>query len=262
MITTIWQYVFFLFSLSFVTSDCNPKKSYDLAIQNVQIFDSKYKKVLPKKTILIKNGLIAKVIDREQSFRADSVIHGDSRLVTPGFIDTHIHLNNSYSYANNYGPEYLEEAIVPTYKAMLAREFLDYGTTTIIDMGMPDEWVAETITWQKNPQPNFPNIFINGSSIISDEKRRPAWHHLEVATPEEAAKKVQEYEKMGLQYMKLYSRLRMPEMKAIVEAVQKTNITLNAHVDNNVVTISEAMDLGVRNFEHFFTLTPSILAYN
>lgn len=256
---------FLLFLVNIMACSTMPTtelKTYDLAIKNVKIFDSKTKKVTANQTILIKGDEIANVIDATETFKATTTIEGNNRLVSPGFIDTHVHLNNSYSYNNNYGPEILESAIIPTYKKMLAREFLNYGTTTIIDMGQPDEWVEETITWQKNPSPDFPNIFINGSSIISDEKRRPAWHHLEVASPEEATKKVKEYKDLGLKYMKLYSRLRMPEMKAIVQAAQKEGITLNAHVDNNIVTIPQAMDLGVRNFEHFFTLTPSILAYN
>lgn len=235
---------------------------YDLAIKNVKIFDSKNKEIIPNKTILIKGDQIAEIIDATETFQADKIIEGDDKLVTPGFIDTHVHLQGAFKYTREYIPEYLDENLRPTYQNILAQQYLAFGTTTIIDMGQKDKWVDETIQWQKNPAPEFPNLFINGSSMISDERRRPAPHHLEIMDEMAAKNKVREYAKKGLQYMKLYSRLRAPEMEAIIAEGKKHNITFNAHVDNNVVTIPQAMDLGVRNFEHFFTLSPSILAYN
>ena len=62
--------------------------------------------------------------------------------------------------------------------------------------------------------------------------------------------------------MKLYSRLQAKDMKPIVEEAKKYGITLNAHTDYNIVTIPQALDMGVRNFEHFFTTIPSVLSFN
>jgi len=237
-------------------------KTHDVAITNVKIFNSKTKAVIPNQTILIKGDEISEIIDNSETFNVDTIIEGDNRLVTPGFIDTHVHLQGMFKFSRNNIPEYLTEDLESTYQNILAQQYLNFGTTTIIDMGQKDTWVDETIKWQKNPSPSFPNLFINGSSMISNERRRPAPHHLEIMDAAAAAEKVKEYAKKGLKYMKLYSRLRAPEMQAIIAEGKKHGITFNAHVDNNVVTIGEAMDFGVRNFEHFFTLSPSILAYN
>ena len=256
---------FFLLAINLMTCSTVPttqKNTYDLAIKNVRIFNSKTKTVTANRTILIEGEEIAKIIDNSTPFNADTIIEGNNRLVTPGFIDTHVHLQGIFKFSRNNIPEYLTEDLKSTYQNILAQQYLNFGTTTIIDMGQKDTWVDETIKWQQNPAPNFPNLFINGSSMISDERRRPAPHHLEIMDSDAAAKKVQEYAKKGLKYMKLYSRLRAPEMQAIIAEGKKHDITFNAHVDNNVVTIGKAMDFGVRNFEHFFTLSPSILAYN
>ena len=43
-------------------------------------------------------------------------------------------------------------------------------------------------------------------------------------------------------------------MKAIVDEADKAGIIPFGHIDNKIVTIQKAMDLGVKNFEHFFTL--------
>ena len=84
-----------LFIVNFMacsTVSTTPLNQYDLAIKNVKIFDSKNKKVIPNKTILIKKDQIAEIIDATEAFQADKIIEGDDRLVTPGFIDPHVHL--------------------------------------------------------------------------------------------------------------------------------------------------------------------------
>ena len=48
-------------------------------------------------------------------------------------------------------------------------------------------------------------------------------------------------------------------MNAVVDEAGKAGLIPFGHIDNNIVTIQRAMDLGVRNFEHFFTLAISAL---
>jgi len=129
-------------------------------------------------------------------------------------------------------------------------------------MGQPEEWIDVTLNWQKNPSPEFPNLFICGGSIVSDANYRQPQHHIEVMNPEDGRKKVREYAEKGLKHMKLYRKLKKADFEAMVDEAEKLDITINTHTDNNVVTIDEALEMGVQNFEHFFTLTPSILNYD
>ncbi|MGS2739015.1 amidohydrolase family protein [Sinomicrobium sp. M5D2P17] len=179
-------------------------------------------------------------------------------MVVPGFIDTHVHLHQLYDIWNGVAPEFIDNS----YRRRLSETYLHYGITTIVDMGLPEKWIETTLNWQKNPSAEYPNIIINGSSLISDEEREPAQHHVEIPNPEAGRKKVREYVESGITHIKLYSRLRAPEMKAIINEAQKRGIVMNAHVDNNIVTIPQAIDYGVRNFEHFFTVLPSVLVYD
>ena len=158
----------------------------------------------------------------------------------------------------------LEAEVLESYKKLISRQYLANGITTIFDMGQPEPWLATSIKLQNNPSPEFPNLFINGSSTISDPGPNGflPLHHEPVANAEAGREKVRKYAKLGIKHMKLYSRLKEDDMKPIVDEATKYGITLNAHVDNNVVTIPQAMNLGVRNFEHFFTLTPSILTFD
>lgn len=250
-------------SLCFVVSfsSCSQTK-YDLAVKNVDLFDSKNKKVLENKTVLINADTIASIIDGADDFVSEEIIEGGNRLLTPGFIDTHTHLMQNYTSSSDYAPERIEKDNQNLARGLMTQMYLNYGVTTIVDMGQPEEWMDVTLNWQKNPSADYPNLFICGGSIVSDENRRQPQHHIEVMNPEDGRKKVREYAKKGLKHMKLYRKLRKPDFKAMVEEAQKLDVTINTHTDNNVVTIDEALEMGVQNFEHFFTLTPSILNYD
>ncbi len=250
-----------LLILALSVFSCN-QDSYDLAITNVQIFDSKTTEVLASKTVLINADTIAAIIDAKSDFRANKTIDGHNRLLTPGFIDTHVHTIGNYG-ADAASPEdYKEDKGLEMLRDLQAQHYLNYGVTTIIDMGQPEPWIDVTLDWQKNPSPNHPNIFICGGSMVSDEDRRQPAHHIEIMDPEDGRKKVREYAARGLKYMKLYSKLHKPDYEAMADEAKKQGIIINSHVDNNRVTISEGIDYGVSNFEHFFTLTPSILDYD
>jgi len=242
--------------------NCSSQPHYDLAITNVKLFDSKFKTVTNNTTILINADTIAGIINVSGSYRAKKTIEGNNRLMTPGFIDTHIHLIGNYGIDADAPSAYMEDDGLKMIRDMTAHHYLKYGVTTIIDMAQPETWIDTTLDWQKNPEPHYPNLYINGGSIVSDEDRQQPAHHIEVMNPEDARKKVRDYAAKGIKYMKLYRKLRKPDYEAMVDEAKKQGIIINSHVDNNVVTIGEAMDFGVSNFEHFFTLTPSILNYD
>ena len=240
------------------------RTKFDLAVKNVDIFDSENKKVIRNKTILIQGNKIASIIDSSKKFKAKKTIKGKGKLVVPGFIDTHTHILQIYGAREFGGPKEIGEDVVKVYKKLIARQYLNKGITTIVDMAQPEGWIEASLKLQKNPSPEFPNLFIAGSSTISEvgPNRRVPLHHEQVFSAEDGRKKVRKYAKLGIKHMKLYSRLKLEDMTPIVDEAKNYDITLNAHVDNNVVTIPQAMDLGVRNFEHFFTITPSILNFD
>lgn len=252
---------FSLAVLFLIFFSCNQEK-YDLAIANVKLFDSKTTAVLDNKTVLIRADTIAAIIDGDKSFNATNTIEGKQRLLTSGFIDTHVHMVGNYGVDASTPEDYKEDDGLKMLRDLTAYHYLNHGVTTIIDMGQPETWMDVTLNWQKNPKPYYPNLFINGGSIVSDEDRRQPAHHIEVKNPEDGRQKVRDYAAKGVKFMKLYRKLRKPDYEAMADEAKKQGVIINSHVDNNVVTISEAIDYGVLNFEHFFTLTPSILDYD
>lgn len=272
MIKYLLYFLCFL-QIASIDDDQNKLKintTVDLVIKEVNLFDSEHKIIVPNQCILISKDKIVDIIessDLEKSmelnaerFKESKFIEGKERLVVPGFIDTHVHLRQMLDISRGTGPEFIDDS----YRKLLAQNCLNHGTTTIIDMGQPEEWMEVCLNWQKNPSPLYPSNYLVGGAIISDFKwnKNPAQHHTVVSGAKEAAKKIKKYAKYGVKYLKLYWKLSPDDMALIIGEAKKHQFILNAHVDQNIVEIPEAMEMGVSNFEHFFTVTPSILNYD
>lgn len=252
------KYISLLLALTFLCS-CSDLTTYDLAIYDVKVFDSETKRVYENRTILINSDTITAIVDAGEQIKASKIINGNKRLVSPGFIDSHMHLTD---IIGNYerAPEFLHKDSIQVYGSKLAKEYLAFGITTIKDAGHPEKWMEHTLDWQKNPKPYYPNIFISGAAIISDQEREPYIGHVEVQNPDAAAEKVQEYYDLGLKHIKLYWRLRLPEMKSAVAKAESLGMNMCAHIDFNLLSIQTVMSLGVKHFEHAYT--PFVSAFN
>lgn len=246
-----------LFSTAFA---CFSQGKYDLAIKNVDLFDSKTKKVLINQTILINADTIASIVAGDVDVLAFNVIEGNGRLATPGFVDTHIHLTNTYGDYEE-APEYLAKDSLTYYRQLLADEFLKYGTTTIRVAGQPENWIKPTLKWQKNPSPLYPDIYISGGALISDQPNPAYNNHVIVKGPEDAAAKIQEYYDLGIEHIKLYSKLQPDDFKAAYNKAEELGLNVCAHVDRNIMSIDTAMTWGMKHFEHTFTLAMSVFSY-
>lgn len=253
-IRAAYSFGFLFIVLATLTISCQETITYDLAISNVQVFDAHTKKVNPDKTILISGDRIAAIVDSKTTFKATETIEGNGRLISPGFVDTHVHFGDLYGDYDE-APEYLVSDSVAVYQQKLSDTFLKYGTTTVAVMGQPEKWLEETIDWQKNPKADMPNVLVTGGAIISDEERPPYGGHVEVMNPEDARELVREYHAMGITHIKLYWRLRLPEMEAAVDEAQALGLNIFGHIDFNLVGIPTVMDLGVKHFEHAMTVS-------
>ena len=237
--------------------------AHDLALRDVSVFDSRDAIVTEGKTILIDGGFITAIVDAAQEVDAQEVLDGNGRLVVPGFVDTHFHLKQNFSTDHTVMPAKLEEDQHAYYLGILAERHLAHGTTTLMEMAQPEAWIEASIGWQQDPKPDFPNLFIVGGALNSSlawDTETPA-HHVKLQDPASARAKVREYAELGIERLKLYWKLEAPEMEAVVEEANAHGMRLFAHIDNNIAEINDALDLGVRHFEHFFTLIPGSLVF-
>ena len=92
---------------------------FDLVIKNAKVFDSKTGAVSLNQTILIKDGIIIKVTSDQKNYSGTQTIDAGRKLVTAGFVDTHIHPTDVY---RTYGalPEYLPKDSLEVYRKRLS----------------------------------------------------------------------------------------------------------------------------------------------
>ncbi len=255
----------FLLSVIFLITSCQPhllqtklsNTSHDLVIENVQIFDSISKQIIKNRSVVIDGDTITKISSFKDKHNALKTIDGKGNLLTPGFIDTHNHFMLQLVESEEEPlPELNDES-----RDQISEQFLPWGTTTLVDMGQPDQWLDISSRWQSENSFTHSDFIIAGSSLISNNDRRNPPHHQMIGSQEDLEKRLDRYKQLGIKHLKLYRKLNKDDMSTVVKAAQSRNIHVYAHTDNSVVTIFEALALGVRDFEHFFTVIPSVLPF-
>ena len=100
-------------------------------IENVRIFNGVDARLLPGH-VLVEDGIISKVSGNPiEAPEGTIILDGDNRVLTPGFIDLHVHLNAHVPS----GQDDAHATVVGAVAADVARHFLDSGFTTIRDAG-------------------------------------------------------------------------------------------------------------------------------
>jgi len=235
-------------------------KNLDLAIKNATVFDSKKGTILKNRTILIKAGIIENIIDNKKEFHAKNIVDAKGKLVTPGFIDSHIHPTDvfgDYSAA----PEYLPKDSLSFYRKKLSDTYLPYGVTTAMIMGQPEKWLPPILNWSANQLPDYSDIYTTGGALISKESRTPYINHVTVESPAAAKQKILEYYNLGIRHIKLYWRLQKPEFKAALKTADSLRMQVYGHIDQNIMFMDSTLKIGLLNYEHILTLCTSVLHF-
>ena len=246
-----------IFLLTSLTS-FSQRKPYDLAIKNAKIFDVKTGKVVMNRTVLIKDGIIGDIVKRHRKILAIRTIDASEKLLTPSFIDTHIHPTDVFGDYNK-APKYLADDSLKIYRKMLTDSYLPFGVTTVLMLGQPETWLKPILEWSNNPLPHQLDILTAGGALISKEERPSYIGHTAVESPQDSKRKVEEYYKLGIRHIKLYWRLREPELKSALKTADSLGMKCYGHIDQNVMTIDKTLDMGLKNYEHLVTLPFSIL---
>ncbi|MGB6228588.1 MAG: amidohydrolase family protein [Litorimonas sp.] len=228
-----------------------PNDRPDLVIRDVSLFDSRTGAVVADQSVFIDKGVILAIRDVTGEEVADQVLDGGDRLLAPGLIDTHIHMRHQANASRDLG-----EADWPR----LARTYLDHGVTTVAEMGQPPAWVPTLLDWEANPVATRPDMVLVAGSISSthDWDTSPPPHHVMVSTEEEAREQVRIYHRQGAQRIKLYWKLERDHLGAALDEAERLGMRAYGHIDNGYVNIADALDEGLRHYEHIFTLSRSV----
>ena len=195
-------------------------------LHNVNIIDVENGSILPAKSIVIKQGEIADIIDVTSSYTpsALAVIDGKNGYVTPGLIDMHVHMYEPAAY-------------------VLA---LSHGVTHVRIMN----GVPEQLKWRD--QIAAGSLIGSSSSvsspIISGYEDAPLHHTVHTAAAAEQA--VKSYHSQGYDLIKAYGNLNEQSLTAIIKAGQKLAMPIAKHGPHGSGDMPLSALSGLQSFEH------------
>ena len=253
---TICALLFTLLFVGFKSHD-----NYDLAILNAKILDVKSGKVYTNRSILIRKGIIEKIVKGSKGVSANQLINAGGKLVTPSFIDTHVHPADVFGdYADS--PEFLIKDSLSNYRKRLSDEFLPYGVTSVFSMGHRESWIRPLLEWQNNPDPSYVDTFTCGAAITTEGTYIG---HTFVKGSAQAREKVLEYKALGMDYIKLYARTSPAEFRSAYRTADSLGMKVYGHIGDfhfnpDFITLPAALKIGLKNFEHLSTLPDAIMS--
>lgn len=251
----------------------------DLAIINAQIVDESGE-LRPDMSILISSGKIIQVAGNTNPHDAARVIDANSRIVLPGFIDSHVHLIAHLNVNNNQSlAEQIKTDVVPKLK-----DYFRYGITTIKSTADPVDAILVLREQLRSGHYSGPRLLAAGREIAAKDAHpgktlfgNAPWLReqivSEIITVEEAVHAVRDLSERQVDAIKIiYSgnekgddsyrlmdmaipRLPVNVMQAVVAEARRNKIRITAHT----VQLEEAMTAvkaGVHGLEHGVVIEP------
>jgi imidazolonepropionase-like amidohydrolase len=183
------------------------------------------------------------------------VIDTSGRTMMPGLIEAHAHLfilgHGDYA---RWFPWMMEHGLLEKAMEISARQLLNAGVTTAINVGDPMESLHVRDRVNRDELPG-PRLFVAGRMITRrasgaapgmTEKVGLTWP---IATPEEAARAVDALAKAGVDLIKAQSGLTAADYRAIVEAAHAHRLKVHAHVYTED-EVRAAFEAGVDVLQH------------
>jgi imidazolonepropionase-like amidohydrolase len=164
-----------IFSLAVLVCLSVPAQAESYLIENVRIFNG-VDPELRAGHVLVEDGVIARVSeDAIEASEHMTILDGGNRVLSPGFIDLHVHLTS-------HVPSKLGDAHATAVGAIandVARHFLDSGFTTIRDAGGTHPDLARAI---EQGIVYGPRVFPSGA-VLSQTGGHGDWRHSSAPHP-------------------------------------------------------------------------------
>ena len=247
--------VFIFSTISFFS--CKQTIDCDLIITNANVLNVETGSILENKSIIIHKGKIENIISNSKNYKSTQNIDAKGNLVTPSFIDTHIHPTDVFGDRDK-APKTLNK----NARKKLSDAYLPYGTTTTLILGQPENWLDTILSWQKEPNYQYTDHYTSGGAMISKEDREPYIGHCVLENSKEAKEKVIAYHNLGIRHIKLYYRLNNPEFEIAYKTADSLNMNIYGHIGGfglENLKIKETLKLGLTNYEHLGIIPNNIL---
>jgi imidazolonepropionase-like amidohydrolase len=229
----------FLFFCSFVAflalSACSAPRESTLAITHVTVIDMTGAEPRPDQTLLIKKDRIAAIgaSNTVAIPRGAQILDARGQFLLPGLVDMHIHLTAAGE------PQGSRQFMLPL--------LLANGITSVRDMGGYLESLNPLRKEIAEGKRLGPRIFTPGPYLDgSPPSFQPS---LVVTNSVEAGENVHQLVALGVDFIKVQSKLSRDAYFAIAQAATREHVTFVGHVPDQV-TAAEAAEAGQHSIEH------------
>ena len=244
----ISRFLIVVIIISVSSCDLNNAEDYQLVIVNASLFNTNTLQIENNTSVFIQNGLIKKISKTNSAdINLKNAIDADERLITPSFIDVHNHLN--FIFGDTI--EITDPKDFQISRRIITEEYMPYGVTVVRSAGGRDIHIPMVRSWMKN-HPNYIDYYPTGGALVSLDTK--FYNHTYVADSTEVISKIKEYHKLGIRHIKVYSLIGETELKAAVRTTRALDMNIFGHIENALISIETACNLGLTNFEHAKTL--------
>lgn len=198
-----------------------------LAITGVNVVDVVEGRILPNRTVTIRDRTIASVTQDGQVPDGAEAVDGRGRFLIPGLWDMHAHIQG------------FEEVALPL--------FIANGVTGIREMGADLDFILDIKGATDSGRTLGPRIVTAGP--ILDDAPADFPFRIRVRNPEEGRAAVQLLKRRGVDLVKVHNFTPRDVFFAIVDEARRQQLPVAGHVPLKV-TIQEGIDAGMASIEH------------
>lgn len=197
-----------------------------LAIVGGTLIDGTGAAPVPDATVIVHDGRIVAVGPRSKVKvpRKAHVVDAQGKTILPGLWDMHAHFEQV-----EWGPIYLAA-----------------GVTTVRDCGNEFEFITAVRDAVAQDRGLGPRLLLAG---IVDGTGPLAIGVARVDTPEQAREWVDRYHAAGFQQMKIYSSVKLDEIKAVADEAHRVGMTVTGHIPEGL-NAYQAIEAGQDQINH------------
>lgn len=214
------------------------------AIVGGTLIDGSGRPPIEKATILLNENRIDAIFRDSEYILPEGIeaIDATGRYIIPGLIDCHVHVgvlaDNSFLSVDD--PAALTD--------LFMRSLMSHGITTVRDTGNFDP--ISIFPEMKKSRPGWPRFFGAGTILEGPSEGPAPWRWMATISDEASARReTRKVIEQGLDFVKLYVWVRLPEMRAAISEAHAAGVRVAAHVGHRV-TAREAINAGIDALEH------------
>lgn len=204
--------MYVLFRLLIIILICHVSRAQaqtrSILIKDISIIPMNRDTVLPHRDVWVRHGLITRIAPHHRAAKADTIISGRGKFLLPGFTDCHVHYKNT-----------------PQLFAAYDSLYLRYGVTGLLALNGTPELLRHRDSIRRGIITG-PEIQCSGPAVNDS-----------TMTPATATTLLQQLQKAGYDFVKIYSDLSKAGFETISRDAGAYGLRIVGHIPQRVTTM-------------------------